>query len=373
MLSKQPLKQILADHPELWDDAGMRDSVRENSGKVAICRSPALGAEVFASEIERRIVYHTCKSRLCPICGQRATEQRQREQMAALPDIPYAGIVFTMPNVLWPIFQRNRHLLQDLAVLGATVIQQWVKLRYRVRVMVMVMPHTFARNLGFNPHLHILVSAGGLRESDGSWIQSIRFSRNALMPMWRYAVVTYLRQALKAKVLASDLDRAALKLLFTTQYERWWSTRVDHFKSKEHFLRYAGRYARRPIAQRRFLNITDKEVLFWTKDLREKRIVKTRYSIAEFVSLLAEHVPERYQHAMRYFGLLAPRAKGRTSAAIFLLLGQKRRPRPRRWSWAFSIRMHFGVDPLRDSSGRPMHWIGRLGPERCRQIILRDG
>jgi hypothetical protein len=333
---------------------------------VIHCRTPALGAEIYASEVEQKLVYHTCKSRLCPICGQRATEQWQREQMAALPDIPYAGIVFTMPDVLWPIFQRNRHLLPDLAVLGAAVIKQWVKLRYGVRVMVMVMPHTFKRNLGFNPHLHILVSAAGLRESDGTWIQSIRFSRNALMPMWRYAVVTYLRQAFKAKVLASDLDLVALKLVFTTQYERWWSTRVDHFKSKEHFLRYAGRYVRPPpIAQRRFLKITDEEVLFWTKDLREKRIVETRYTGPEFVSLLAEHVPGRYQHAMRYFGLLAPRAKGRTSTAIFLLLGQKRRPRPRRWSWAFSLRVHFGVDPLRDRSGNLMRWVGRLEPERA--------
>jgi Putative transposase len=142
-------------------------------------------------------------------------------------------------------------------------------------------------------------------------------------------------------------------------------TRVDHFKSKGHFLQYAGRYVRRPpIAQRRFVRITNEEVVFWTKDLREKRIVETRYSVVEFLRILAEHVPQRYQHAMRYFGLLAPRAKGRTSAAIFLLLGQKRRPRPRRWGWAFSLRMHFGVDPLRDSSGRSMHWIGRPEPDR---------
>jgi hypothetical protein len=186
--------------------------------------------------------------------------------------------------------------------------------------------------------------------------------------MWRYAVITYLREAFKARLLSADLNRTALKVVFTTQYERWWSTRVDHFKSKDHFLRYAGRYVRRPpIARRRFLKITDEEVLFWTKDLKEKKIVETRYTIAEFVTMLAEHVPERYQHAMRYFGLLAPRAKGRTSAAIFLLLGQKKRPRPRRWSWAFSLRMHFGVDPLRDSSGLPMLWIGRLGPERRKQ------
>jgi hypothetical protein len=84
----------------------------------------------------------------------------QREQWCALPDIPYVGIVLTIPNVLWPIFRQNRHLLHDLPKLGAAVIAQWVKLKYGVRVQLMVIPHTFGGRLNFNSHLHILVSAG---------------------------------------------------------------------------------------------------------------------------------------------------------------------------------------------------------------------
>ena len=50
------------------------------------------------------------------------------------------------------------------------MIQEWVKARYGVRVLVMVVQHTFGRRLNFNPHLHILVSAGGLQELEGRWI-----------------------------------------------------------------------------------------------------------------------------------------------------------------------------------------------------------
>ncbi len=67
-------------------------------------------------------------------------------------------------------------------------------------------------------------------------------------------------------------------------------------------------------------------------------------------------------HGMRYFGLLAPRRKGQTFAALFALLRQEKRPRPPRLSWANSLRKHFGVDPLVDSEGRTMHWTGRLTP-----------
>ena len=96
----------------------------------SIVAPKALGAEVFASEGgEERVVYHTCKSRACPSCGHQATRAWQRDQWRELPDVPYAHVCLTMPDVLWPLFQRNRHLLHDLPVLGAQVLQQWAQAR----------------------------------------------------------------------------------------------------------------------------------------------------------------------------------------------------------------------------------------------------
>jgi hypothetical protein len=86
-----------------------------------------------------------------------------------------------MPNVLWTIFQKNRHLLHGLPALGAGVIQQWMKAKYGVRVLLMVVPHTFGRHLTFNAHLHILVSAGGLKEAEVRWIPKLPFNKRALM------------------------------------------------------------------------------------------------------------------------------------------------------------------------------------------------
>ena len=164
-------------------------------------------------------------------------------------------------------------------------------------------------------------------------------------------------------MLRSDLGTEGVNKILTTQYERWWNIKLTGLMSKQHFLRYAGRYIRHPpIAQHRFVEVTDQEVQFLRKDLKLKRQVLTRYSIENFVAILAQHVPDRYRHDMRYFGLLAPRCKGKTSAAVFALLRQEKRARPRRLSWANSLRKHFGVDPLVDSRGRAMHWVGRLSP-----------
>lgn len=243
------------------------------------------------------------------------------------------------------------------------MIQQWVKARYGVRVLIIVVQHTFGGRLNFHPHLHLLISNGGLQESEGRWISPLRFNGAAVMRMWRYAVITYLREAVRAGLLKSAMGTGELRQILTRQYERWWNTYIGrHFRSKAQFLRYAGRYIRRPpIAQHRFVDISASEVHYSGKDSRGKRRVRIRFSTQHFITILAEHVPDRYHHAVRYFGLLAPRSAASFSA-IFMLLEQQQRSRPRRLSWAASLRKTFGVDPLIDSRGQPMRWVHRLSP-----------
>ena len=111
--------------------------------------------------------------------------------------------------------------------------------------MILVIPHTFGRHLNFNCHLHVLVSEGGL-DADGTAWRRAPLDRKALMPMWRYAVITYLRAAYRMGVLKTDLTARQLAELLRQQYERWWNIHIQRFKSKRQFLGYAGRYARRP-------------------------------------------------------------------------------------------------------------------------------
>ena len=363
--SPRPLRQLLERHQDLWDRDETRPDARKAFAKVLTCGTAALGAEVFASEREERVVYHTCKSRACPSCGHQATRAWQRDQWRELPDVPYAHVCFTMPDVLWPVFRRNRHLLYDLPVLGAQVLQLWARQTYGIRLMIMVIPHTFGRHLNFNCHLHILVSEGGLHEDGRGWRPRAPLNRQALMAMWRDAVITFLREAARRRVLDTDMSRPALRQLLTAQSERWWNIHIQRFRSKQQFLGYAGRYARRPpIAQHRFRTIGRQAICFMTKDTRTKRLVETTYTPAAFLATLADHIPDRYRHGIRYFGLLAPRVKGQTHDAVFALLGQQRLGKPRPLRWATSLKKCFGVDPLLDRAGQRMRWTRRVSPAR---------
>ena len=359
----RPLRQVLEMHRKVWDCDETRPAVREAFSKVIDCGTEALGAEVFASDREERVVYHTCKSRACPSCGYQATRAWQRNQWRELPDIPYAHVVLTMPDVLWPLFQQNRHLLHNLPVLGAQVLQQWARQKYGIRLMIVVIPHTFGRHLNFNCHLHILVSEGGLSEDGARWHESASFDREALMRMWRYAVITLLRGAARRGVLDTDMPRRALLQLLKEQYERWWNINIQRGRSKKQVLGYAGRYARRPpIAQHRFRKIDGQEIRFVTKDTLTEQMVETPYTPAAFLATLADHILDRYRHNIRYFGLLAPRVKCHTHNAVFSLLGQQRLGKPRRLRWATSLQKSFGVDPFLDRDGQRMRWARRIPP-----------
>ena len=102
MSIRPTIKQILADNRSLWDNTQTSHVDRKNFQKVLDCRTFALGAEVYASENgQRKSFPRTCKSRACSSCRRRATLIWQRDVAAMLPDVPFAGIGLTMPDVLW--------------------------------------------------------------------------------------------------------------------------------------------------------------------------------------------------------------------------------------------------------------------------------
>jgi hypothetical protein len=407
MKYRDPLKNILSQTRPYWDRNTTRPAVRRAFRRALQCRTRALGAEVYASENQKLIQPHTCKSRACPSCGYRATLKWLRERWAALPDVPYKGITFTMPDVLWSIFRDNPRLTAVLPTLAAKIIEAWAGAKYGLRVGVNAIPHTFNGKLEFNPHIHTMVTGGGYRPAE-PWIFSVYYDRDCLMKAWQKAVIELLRAALRAGHLrttmsiddiermvtqierlddcqvvkewrntVTELHHAALtagrlrtamtrhqmKLMLTQQEKLWWSIKIQSFEDKMHFLLYAGRYAKRPpIAQRRITYIGERTVKFWYKDKKRRRKEEVECFPEEFVDRWSQHIPEDYRHAVRGFGLFAPRAISRTAAAIFAILGQVRQTRPKPRAWADSIQKSFNRDPLLDHTGKRMRWVGRLAP-----------
>jgi hypothetical protein len=359
-----PLKTILSQGRLYWDRDEMRGSARRVFDTAMLCRTPELGAEVYSSENQEFILYHTCKSRACPSCGYRVNVQWLRERWAALPDALYKGITFTMTDLLWPFFRDNPPLAKALPALAAEVIRAQVGLKHGLRVGVIAILHTFNGRLEFNSHVHTMVTGGGLHGTSGKWSPRVYYDQDRMRKAWQKAVIALLRAALRAGQLRTELTADQTGDLLTHLEKCWWSIKIQSFEDKWHFLQYAGRYVRRPpIAQRRITWIGNQTVRFWYKDKKLRRRAEVQCSLEEFIDRWTQHIPERYRHAVRSFGLFAPRALGQTSAAVFAILGQERKPWPKPRRWADSIKRDFGRDPLLDHTGTRMKWSRRIKPQ----------
>ena len=270
-----------------------------------------------------------------------------------------------MPPVFWPLLQHHRHLLNDLPAVGAKAIEFWVRSRHGARVILMIVPQTYGGFLNFYPHLHALVSSGGLDESSLRWIPDLDFSvkehRHELMLAWRFALITYVDAALNASDVGSDCAdtlRPALKI----EGQRLWNVFVSRKLSKRIVIDHIGRYIRKPpIAQYRLTRLSDNEMQYFAKDTRNRCLTPVRYSNREFLGLLLPHVVDRYCNSMRYFGLLSPRAKLSLST-VFDLLKQEQKPKPVRASWATSLHRTFGEEPLIGRDGLVLRRVGRIKP-----------
>jgi hypothetical protein len=370
MSSKLDLKQILIDHPESWDNDGVRRDARFAFGRMIDCGTGALGTIRFrAPSGEELNLPCTCKSPACPSCGHRAMLDWLATIGSSLPNVLYYGGFLSMHEDLWEIFRDNRHLLLGLPAIAANVLQDWADQMHGARVAIIVVLHTFQGRLDFKPHVHFIVSSVGLDVTGESLVSDIRWDfyyvQQAIMKKWRHAVVNYLLTALDRGLICSARPVHELKAFIEEHWDRWWKAGIRECKSVRNLVRYMARYLRRPpIAQRRLLSYDGQKVRFWYKDTESKQILRVRYSADEFISKWADQIPGRYCHGVHYYGLLSPRCKGGLYELFLALLKQKRSKRPRRTPWRKLRLLTCGRDPLVTPRGEVMERIGWRPPER---------
>ena len=84
--------------------------------RITACRTARLGGHVDACDAcgHRRVSYNSCRNRHCPKCqGSAQTDWLEARQADVLP-VPYAHVVFTLPQVLAPLALQNPRVVYDL-------------------------------------------------------------------------------------------------------------------------------------------------------------------------------------------------------------------------------------------------------------------
>jgi hypothetical protein len=301
------------------------------------CRTAALGGHVDTCNQCGfvRISYNSCRDRHCPKCQTTDRERWIQARLERLLPVEHFHVVFTMPDELNPLALRNQAALYNLLFAAASktllALAADAK-RLGAQIGFTAILHTWGQNLLFHPHLHCVVTAGGLSDDGQRWVHArpgYLFPVKVLGRLFRGKFLAGLQDlyqtgrlalAGSAAPLADPHTFAALRDRLYRQ--NWVVYAKPPFAGTDHVFRYLGRYSHRvAIANSRLLNLKDGTVAFRYKDYRQPGRWKVlQLSAEEFIRRFLLHVlPTRFVR-IRHYGLLAGRnIHGRLEQARRLL------------------------------------------------------
>ena len=143
---------------------------------IAACRTPFFGGHVHQCDHcqEKVYSYHSCRNRSCPKCHQDQTERWIEKQRGHLLPCSYFLVTFTLPSELRLLAHSHPKKVYGLLMKAAADALQKLANDPRflgARIGALAVLHTWTRAMLFHPHVHMLVTAGGL-SPDGLWIDS---------------------------------------------------------------------------------------------------------------------------------------------------------------------------------------------------------
>lgn len=293
---------------------------------IQACRTAILGGHVDICEHGcgfQRISYNSCRNRHCPKCQSLQSARWLTKTQAKILPTHYFHMVFTVPRELHPIiFQNHRRLYNILFNAAAQSLLQFAKdwKRLRAEVGFTAVLHTWNQEMLFHPHLHIVVTGGGLDPSHSKWIPS---QNNFLVPVRALSkkfagkFLGLLKKAYAGNELRLldhiqhlQQPRSFGRLMDKLYARKWVVYCKQPFGGPEHVFHYLGRYTHKvAISNHRLVQLSHDRVTFLARDNQNpgrKRAVTV--SPHEFIRRFLLHIiPERFMKT-RHYGLMAPGA-----------------------------------------------------------------
>jgi hypothetical protein len=161
---------------------------------------------------EEVIVPHTCKSRFCSTCGKLAVDNWIEQATSRFLNVPHHHIVFTIPEQLRNVFLYDRSLLNVLFTASSRTVLDWCSTTGGYLPGLCSVVHTFGSKLNFNPHIHMLITSGGLANDQSRFIANSHIPWKMLKTRWKYHVITLLKPKLKQMIADGQIGNTYLKL-----------------------------------------------------------------------------------------------------------------------------------------------------------------
>ena len=298
----------------------MMPSQKKALSDIAACCTRELGGRLYHCDDchETFWHYHCCRNRACPKCHASQTQEWLAERQAELLPCDYFHAVVTVPKELRAAFRRNQKLLYGLLMrVSAAAIQDLCAQKRLLGALpgILAVLHTWNGRLGYHPHVHLLVTGGGITPDGEHWEPA---QGEFLVP------VDLLSRKIAAQFSAAL--KAAAPVLFegipTSVWRRKWVSYCKHYgRGNDAVLSYLSRYVfRTAITNARLLGMDQTHVTFRWKDRNADAWATERVPGVEFLGRFLQHVLPRGFHKVRYYGLWHPSRRKQADRAWLLLI-----------------------------------------------------
>jgi hypothetical protein len=329
MAPRATVQQLLQRHPLPFNKNAHVAKVLQH---IKNCRTAALGYHVYQCSAEDcgriKYQYHSCRDRHCPNCGAVKKQEWIEARTKELLPVKYYHVVFTMPHELNSLVMGHRKLLLKLLFdASAATLLCFAKDKKYIGATpgIISVLHTWGQQLSFHPHIHSIVSGGGISD-DNTWKDAARNHHRFLFPVKAMGIVyrTKFLQGLQQMIAKGEVScKQDSKQLMNLLYQKEWIVYAKApFGGPQAVIEYLGRYTHKvAISNHRIRSINDQDGTV-TFDYKDYRSIGTGYAdadtqkqmtltVAEFIRRFEQHIlPERFTK-IRTYGYLANRNRHR--------------------------------------------------------------
>jgi hypothetical protein len=302
--------------------ASVLPSHRHAIADIRACRTEALGGHLYrCNHCQTEVhAFHSCKNRHCPKCHSSQTQTWLESRRDEMLPIEYFHVTVTIPEELRELFRSNQKTCYSLfmSATKAAILELAQDPRYiGGMVGILMVLHTWTRDLLYHPHLHCLVTGGGITDDGQSWISARKGFLFPLKPLARL---------IRGKLMAAFAHDHPELILPPQVWDKEWVTHCTPWGVGEQaILDYLARYAFRiAINNSRLVSMDDETVTFRYQNRDTGQWKNRCIPGEEFIRRFLQHVlPQRF-HKIRYFGLWHPtKRKCLQRIRMHLLLEQK--------------------------------------------------
>ena len=301
--------------PKHWD---------ENVRKMLSCGDISEGYYEYYCEKcgTKKKIGFTCKSRLCLRCFKVAVDNWLNQARKTLFEgVVHRQVVLTVPKQMRPLIMSGEKFLKAYVDAGALAIKELIaewRFKKKIRVGMMGILQLHGRAGNQNPHLHFVVSEGGI-DKNNQWQKVNYFSTKKLRKKWQYHAIKALKKAVRGTVYETEWSDK-LGAMFDKYPTGFDCDCMPEEGPVERLVIYLCKYVSSPpISIRRIEGYDGQNVTYRYKDHRRGEVKETITAV-EFIGRMIQHLPPKGFRMVRYYGIYARPVREKIHALVATVL-----------------------------------------------------